>query len=65
MREVSERSGVSIGTVLGVPELIPGLMAQAGEIPSGRKGGTMITFVICVSAVIALTVTVTIRIKRK
>ncbi len=28
-----------MGTILGVPELTPACWYQAGEIPSGRKGG--------------------------
>jgi len=28
-----------VGMILGVPELTPACWYQAGEIPSGRKGG--------------------------
>jgi hypothetical protein len=40
-------------------------LKRAVEFPFGRKGGPMITIVITVAAVIAFTVTITVRIKRR
>ncbi len=41
------------------------LYYQAVESPFGRKGGSMITIVITVVTVIAFTVTITVRVKRR
>lgn len=41
------------------------LFQQVVESTFGRKGGTMITIVITVVTVIAFTVTITVRIKRR
>jgi hypothetical protein len=50
----------------GVPELDPRLVGcKPGKFPSGRKGETMIQLLITISAVIAITVTITVRIKRR
>jgi hypothetical protein len=40
-------------------------LARVVESPFGRKGGPMITIVITVVAVIAFTITITVRIKRR
>jgi hypothetical protein len=53
----------------GVPESIPGLQQRPGKFPPGRKEEIMIIILIIVSAVIlavvGITVSVTIRVRRK
>jgi len=48
---------------LSVPEPSPACWSQAGEIPPGGKEATAISLIITIAAVIAITVTVTIRFK--
>jgi hypothetical protein len=54
-----------MGAILGIPELTPACWYQAGEIRPGGNEATVISIIITISAVLTITVSVIIHVKRR
>ena len=54
-----------VGMILGVPELTPACWSRPGKSLPGGKEATVISIIVTIAAVLTITVSVIIRVKRR